>query len=203
MKNISLIISIVLLIAVVYLFIDKFTGGKETVVEVSNNDAVESANSSTIAYIKVDSLLIGYDLYIELEEKLKKRKASLEAQLTSKAAVLEKEFADFQKKEQTGAFLSQESYQSQAETLMKKRENLMISEQDLTQQLYDEGLAMEQQIFDSIVNFIKEFNKDKKYAYVINGGNLLYGEEALNITDTILTSLNTRYNEQTTSAEEE
>ncbi len=202
MKNTALIISIISIIAIIYLYIDKFSGKQSVPVEqASAKDSVETPTNINIAFIKIDSLLMHYDFYNELEDKLKKKKANLEAQLDKKASKLEQEFANFQKKEQTGAFVSQESYQRQAEELMRKREDLMNSEQALTQQLYTEGAEMEKQIFDSIINFVKEFNKEKKYTYILNGGNLLYGDSGLDITDTILTMLNERYNKQKQNSE--
>lgn len=202
MKHLGLIISVIALAAVIYLFADKFSGKNETTAKVSNNDTINVISpSGNIAYVKIDSLLAKYHFYNELEEKLIMRKANLEASLTNKAAALEQEFANFQKKEQTGAFVSQESYQRQGEELMAKREKLMASEQEMTQTLYKEGAEMEQQILDSVLNLVNEFNKKANYSYILNGGNLLYGEPASDITDTILNLLNERYNKSKTLTE--
>lgn len=204
MKHLGLIISIIALVAVIYLFVDKFTGKTETTAEVIKNDTLDIvAPSGNIAFIKIDSLLSKYHFYNELEEKLMVRKANLEASLSNKAAALEQEFANFQKKEQTGAFVSQESYQRQAEELMAKREKLMASEQEMTQTLYLEGAQMEKQILDSVINLVEEFNKEANYTYILNGGNLLYGEPTSDITDTILSLLNERYNKSKTLTETE
>jgi len=204
MKHLGLIISIIALVLTIYLLADKFTGSTETTGEIETNDTIEvEAPSGNIAFIKIDTLLSNYHFYNELEEKLMVRKANLESNLSNKSAALEQEFANFQKKEQTGAFVSQESYQRQAEELMAKREKLMASEQEMTQTLYLEGAEMEQQILDSVINLVEEFNKEANYTYILNGGNLLYGEPTSNITDTILTLLNERYNKYKDTTETE
>ena len=48
---------------------------------------------------------------------------------------------------------------------------------------------------DSISNFIKEFNKDKKYTYILSkmGDNILYGAPENNITEEVIKGLNKAY----------
>jgi outer membrane protein len=65
MKNISLYLNIVLIIAVSLLYIDRFAGGG------TEEQNVQSGNSSgtgaEVVYINIDSLLNGFDLYNELK----------------------------------------------------------------------------------------------------------------------------------------
>jgi len=54
------------------------------------------------------------------------------------------------------------------------------------------------QLLDTVTNFLKIFNKDMKYRYILNSGSFLYGNEGLNITDTITSLLNSRYKSKET-----
>jgi outer membrane protein len=197
MKNISLIISVVAFIAVIVLYVLFFSGNNNSG-SAEQTDGLDTglnvmAEPGNIAYIRVDSLLMEYNFYNELEDQIKKRKSEMEAELGRKARMLEKDMEEFQHKAQNNLFLSEQSYNTQAEELYKKREELAMSEQQLSQKLMDESMALEQQILDTVLNFMKIFNSDKKYRYIINAGNLLYGEKADDITDTILVLMNERF----------
>ncbi|MFH2141147.1 MAG: OmpH family outer membrane protein [Bacteroidota bacterium] len=196
MKNISLIISAISLVGVVILYGIYFTTNNTEPSDDKNiNDTLSVTNSGSgnIAYIKVDSLLMEYNFYQDLEDQIKTRKAEMEAELTRQAKALEKDMAAFQNKVQNNLFLSEQSYNSQADELYKKRENLALSEQQLSEKLMNESLVLEQQILDTVLNFVRIFNSDKRYRYIINGGNLLYGEKTDDITDTVLSLMNQRY----------
>ena len=74
MKNISLILNIVLIIAVTLLYIDKFTGN-------SGNEDVNTETSGgggDVVYINLDSLMNSYDLYNELKTELMQEQQKLE-----------------------------------------------------------------------------------------------------------------------------
>ena len=43
------------------------------------------------------------------------------------------------------------------------------------------------------MNYVKVYNKDKKYNYIFNSGEILVGDDAHNITKEILVGLNARY----------
>jgi outer membrane protein len=43
------------------------------------------------------------------------------------------------------------------------------------------------------MNYVKVFNKDKKYKYIFNSAEILVGDEAYNITKDVLVGLNARY----------
>lgn len=197
MKNISLIISVVAFIAVIVLYVLFFSGnnnsGAAEQIDGLDTGLNVMAEPGNIAYIRVDSLLMEYNFYTELEDQIKKRKSEMEAELGRKARMLEKDMEEFQHKAQNNLFLSEQSYNTQAEELYKKREELAMSEQQLSQKLMDESMALEQQILDTVLNFMKIFNSDKKYRYIINAGNLLYGEKADDITDTVLVLMNERF----------
>ena len=48
---------------------------------------------------------------------------------------------------------------------------------------------------DSIENFLKDYNKDHKYAIILSKveNNILYADKSLDITEDVLNGLNKRY----------
>ncbi|MBI5540383.1 MAG: OmpH family outer membrane protein [Bacteroidia bacterium] len=196
MKNISLILNAILFIAVIILFVlhfsSKSSSNKESATVVKKTTDSIPANTD-IAYINVDSLLKKYNLYEELENKLMEKQKGMESDLNRKSAAFEKEAAEFQKKVQNNSFLSQESAQRQEQDLMEKQQNLYKLREDLSNELMLESQNLEKQLLDTVTSFLKEFNKDGKYRFILNSATFLYGNSYLNITDTVVGMLNSRY----------
>ena len=97
MKNISLALNAILVVAVAILFYLHFSNlpkvQEEIVVANIENEKIdepvkEEKISSNIAYLNVDSLQSNYKLYSVLINKLKRRQAKYEKELQSKSAVL-------------------------------------------------------------------------------------------------------------------
>jgi len=197
MKNLSLIINSVLFVAVVVLFLLHFNSNsckKESSKKV-NQKKIDNINvKDDIAYINVDTLLKKYKFYDELESKLLEKQKGMESDLNRKSAAFEKEATEFQKKVQNNSFLSQESAQRQEQELMAKQQNLYKLREDLSNELMKESQGLEKQLLDTVTNFLKEFNADCRYRYILNSATFLYGNEGLNITDTVAGILNERYN---------
>lgn len=199
MKNISLALNVVLLIAVAILFYFHFSSkncskGSET---LNNDKVVENINTSErIAYINTDSLLLKYNYYTFLQDSILGVQKKMENDLQTKSSKLEKEVAEFQRKVQLNSFISMESAQQQEQDLYRKQQELVQFQESLQMQMAVLNQNLNLQLYDSVINFAKIYNADNKYKYIINntfGGTLIYGAPADNITDTIVSLLNQRY----------
>ncbi|PKP21165.1 MAG: hypothetical protein CVU05_07380 [Bacteroidetes bacterium HGW-Bacteroidetes-21] len=196
MKNISLIINAVLIVAVAVLFFLHFSGPGTSGTSNSNdslNVEVDSVIPNKYACINIDSLLRNYEYYNELETQLLDKQKKKEAELSSKMAAFEKEAQDFQRKVQANAFLSQESAQKQEQELYAKQQNLMKWKDDVSMELAQEGQLLESQLLDTVTTFLKQFNKTEKYEIIFNSAAFLQNAEYLNITDTVVTLLNEKH----------
>ncbi len=199
MKNLSIALNVVLVIAVVVLFILHFSSNKSTesgsmgVNETGDTLQANANKSDDIAYIYVDSLLSGYKYYSVLEDKLRDKKSSLEASLNRKRKAFEDDYIKYMEKAQRGSFLSQERAREEEQRLAKDQENLMLYEQDINRELMEESQGLEAQLLDTVVNYLKEFNADKRYRYILNAGSCLYLNEGSDVTKVVITELNNRY----------
>lgn len=205
MKNLSIVLNVVLLGAVVVLFVLHFSSKGD--VKLVTNDvrpdtlAVASGNTGgAFAYIYVDSLLNEYEYYRVLEEKLAAKQSSLEAALKRKKKAFEDDYIKFMEKVQRGTFLSQDRAAEEENRLANMQQELILYEQDLTKELMDEGKNMEYQLIDTLVNYLKEFNSDRRYQYIFNAASCLYLEESNDVTQEVIQALNQRYK---TTAEQE
>jgi len=203
MKKSQLIINAILIIGLIILFVLFFSNNNDSKIDndlkSKTNDSLktESFNKSNdIAYINVDSLLRKYKFYNKLEAKLLNKQKQLESQLNSKMAKFQRDVNEFQKKVQLGSFLSQASAQSQQEELGMRQQKLLQLKDDLSMQLAQETQNMNLQLLDTVVNYLKIYNKDKKYQYILNSASFLIGNPANNITNEIVKGLNKRYEKQ-------
>ncbi|HBX50755.1 MAG: hypothetical protein A2309_01345 [Bacteroidetes bacterium RIFOXYB2_FULL_35_7] len=200
MKQAIVVINVALIIAVaiLYLLVFKFRGsiGPSGKAETSVTFDSASAKKMAMVYVNTDSLLSGYELAKILNDQLIKKQQASKANFESKAISFEKEAASFQDKLQRGAFLSQQSAETQQQELLQKQQKLQQLEYDLSSQLAKEQAELTRQLYDSITNFLKEYNKNFNYNFILGhtpGSGLLYASEDLDITDTVIKALNARY----------
>ncbi len=194
MKKASLILNIILVAAVVLLYVDRFanTGKKQKTDKKINNTETSTNGYPEIVYINMDSLVIGYDLYNILSLELMQKKQGFETQLNSKMLSYQnrtmKLQSDYEKHVITSA-----NYQKKAEAMMYEQQQIGAWQEEKSMELMEDEQNLTLRILDSIVNVVKEYNNDGRHKLVVNnsfGGVLLYGDTDLNITDTILTTLN-------------
>lgn len=198
MKNSNTIVNIVLGIGLIVLYILHFTGGCSNQVKrsVANTDSTQVGEDLPIAYINVDSLLLNYNYSKDLNEVLIRKRENAQATLTEKARKLEVEMQDFQRKRENNAFLSEQSFKSQQQSLLKKQQDLQTLEQNLSNQLAKEQQNLNEQLRQKIYKFLREYNKDKKYQVILSNtmnDNILLAEPTYNITNDIVELLNNTY----------
>ena len=100
----------VLAFAIVMLFVqcNKKNNTTEKSAETPAAQATSISGKLPIAYVNIDSLLQKYNYAKDLNESLLRRAENSRANVNEKGRQLEKEMAEFQRKYQNNAFLSQE-----------------------------------------------------------------------------------------------
>ena len=70
---------------------------------------------------------------------------------------------------------------------------------DYLRQLQEESTVSQNKVIDYIMQYLKEYNKDKKYEYILSysfGGGVLYADNQLDITNKVLVGINQKYAEE-------
>ena len=202
MKNISIILNVVLIIAVTLLYIDRFSGKDKD----KNNVKTEATASekAVVAYVNIDSLLNGYDYYNDKQTEFLKEQQKQEAKLNSKGKALERKAMEFQNKVQKGLVTSSQAQQMQNQ-LMREQQNLMQLKDQISMDIMTRQQQTLQDIYQKIVAAIKDYNKDGKYKMVLGntgGQDVLVADSALNITEIIVDKLNEEYQAEQNGKEE-
>lgn len=174
--------------------------GKKENVNTRTADMQQGGNkaSGLIAYVEYDSLMSQYEYCKEYSNQLQQRSASYQQQLANKQRALEKAAEDFQRKLQSGQYTSQEQAQAQQQKLQQQQEQLQRLSMDLEQKFATEQAEINSALHDSVQNFLKDFNKDGRYAIIMAkvGDNLLYADPKLDITNQVVSGLNKRYKQK-------
>jgi len=195
MKNLPLILSIILLIAVGVLFYLHFSGGKSQS-SSSGSTASSVPSDIKIAYINSDSVLKHYE-YLEVNRKsLEEKTQKMEQDLRNRAQGLQNEIANYQRNVNN---LTLSQAKALEEDLGKKQQNLQMYQQTLGQQVAEEEAKLNKELYDRITAFLKKYGADNGLQLVLKfdpTSDVLYGGEALNITNDVIKGLNEKYQEE-------
>lgn len=182
-------------IALIVLF-SQCAGKSEAPAAVAPEQGTAGLSGIKVAYVEIDSLLAKYSFCIDLNEAMVRKSENVRLTINQKANALAKEQQEFQKKYENNAFLSQERAQQELNRLAKMEQDLNELNTKLQNGLLEENNKNSMQFRDSIKTFLKEYNKTHGYNLILSNtglDNLLYADEAFNITDEIVEGLNARY----------
>ena len=156
---------------------------------------VDIGETLKIAYVDIDTLLISYSLWIELNEEMIRKEESVRATLNEKAKSLQSEYEEFERKLNNNAFATRERAEAEQKRILKKREELEEISERLTNELAIENNKNSVLFRDSINAYIRDYNKEHGYNIILSriGDNILYIDNAMNITQEIVDGLNARH----------
>lgn len=192
MKNLSLILNIVLLVAVGVLYYLHFASPKAgTSTGSTANDAMLS--DLKIAYINTDTVLKYYDYLKVNQEQLEAKGQKMRQDFQARAQGLQNEFNAYQR---TMNSMTIGQVRATEENLQKKQQNLQLYEQTLQQQMMQEQAVLQKQLYDRISAFLKDYSAKKGLQVVLKydpTSDMLYGGNALDISQDVITGLNDAY----------
>lgn len=197
MKKWPIIINGILIVAVIVLYILFFASEKKQGNGIFSQgyDSLSSSVSLRIAYINTDTLLNNYDRFFELRKQITDKQQRYENELSTKQVQLQKKINDYQSKVQKGLLLRSEMQEIEQQ-LNAEGQNFQQLQMEYNQQLNEEMQVMNRKLYEDIVEFLKEYNKDHQYAYILSdsyGGGLLYADKSLDITWDVIRKMNEKY----------
>lgn len=196
MKKLPLLLSIIALVGVVVLFV-------LFLVNPSANQSKEDVLGSSyqvqtdlkIAYIQTDSVLVNYKMALDLHDDFMKKQQQFTSDFAAKQKDFEKQAVAFQEKVQRGGFLTEDRAIKERDRIIAMEEEMKQLDYELSSKLSEMEATINKQLTDSIVNYVKVYNKKHNYSYIFsNNGNIIIGKQQFNVSKDILDGLNTRYN---------
>lgn len=194
MKKLPLILSIVSLVAVAVLFVFEFTE-KEDNDSVNTNKGVAQVNSNGIAYVEVDSIIFNFEYYFDLRDELIAKQKNSESELNSKGRQYETGAKDYEEKVRKGLVTRATAAQME-QSLMQQQQELVNLRDQLQYELMEEEQVMNRKVLQYIYDYLEEYTKENSYDFILGksfGGQVMYSEPSLDITQDVLGRLNEKY----------
>ena len=186
MKNLSLFLNIVLIIAVAFLFYKVYS--LKTIASIPSIQV--PVGSPSIVYINSDSLLDNYPFFTKLKNSIEKKQDSIANILKSRGKLLENDIKAYQEK---GATMTEQERQLTEEALGKRQQELMLYKEDMTNEMAREEENLNDTLHNNLISALKKYNKDKNYHFILGyqkGSGILLANDSLDITKQITEELN-------------
>ena len=179
MKNLSLILNGILIIAVGILYYLHFnqpkqiasiitTNGKDTVIAADpiKVPELEAGLGSNVLYVDIDTINQKYN-YIKTQKSImEKQGAQAEASLKAKAKVLQEEIMAYQKKAQAGE-LTQQQAQTIEKGLGDKQQALALQEQKLSDELIKKTNKIQEELNKRMKKELQVYLDQYKADYIL------------------------------------
>jgi outer membrane protein len=154
-----------------------------------------TVSSSKIVYVEIDTIMHQYNMAKELGTALEDKQKRLDADLSSKSKTFQASAMDFQNKVQKG-LITNANAQEMQQQLASQEQGLYQLRDQYRSQIAEEAQVNQRQIIQSIMDYLKEYNKEKGYQYILANqfpSSILYADSSLNITREVIVGLNTKY----------
>ena len=196
MKNTSLILSIIALVAVVVFGILTLTkGGKAADVQTEGEAVEAAASKGDIVYIDLDRILMEYDMANDLRSVVETKVQNIQAEVNRRGKKLENDVVEFQNKIDKG-LLTRTNAEVQSQKLQQQELEFNNYAAQKQQEIQEEQLVMMNQLGDAIQTYLVKYNEEKQYAMILTnsgGAPVITADAALDITDDVLAGLNEEY----------
>lgn len=191
MKNTTLGFNIILALAVLVLFYLHFSSNKTPIAVAKINSAVADGKFK-IAYFEMDSLENHYEYFIEVRNVLRGKDQENGRQLSEMKNTFAAKYQELQK---TAQGMTQAEVNGKQQELMQMEKTFQNKEQMLNQDLQNESFKRLQDVKRKVEDYLKEYNKDKGYSYVLTSSpDLIYLKDSVyNITSDLIQGLNKQY----------
>jgi outer membrane protein len=188
-RNITNILLGILTAAVAGLYILYFTGQQDEPTALP----VPKSGPREIVYVNSDSLREGFNYYQAEYKKLEGKQKFFKADLEKKAADLKKDFNTYMAK---GANMSDNERARTEEELKTREQDIYMLEQKYSNQMVEFEDQLVKDSNAKISEYLKKISKKAAYNYVLGystGGGILYANENLEVTKSLVEGLNTEY----------
>ena len=196
MKNTSLFLSVISLIAVVVfgvLFLTK--DGKSAEVQAEGETVEAAASKGDIVYVDLDRILAEYDMANDLRSVVETKVQNIQAEVNRRGKKLEKDVTDFQNKIEKG-LLTRSVAEAQSQKLQQQELDFNNYAAQKQQEIQEEQVVMMNQLGDAILTYLAKYNETKQYAMILTnsgGAPVITADSDLDITDDVLAGLNEEY----------
>lgn len=196
MKKITYVLSGLMMIAASAFISSCNKAGETAAADDAPVKEIKANGSYKIAFVQIDTLTSQYQKCKDLEDEFTKKRANAESTINEKGKSFTNQVQDLQRRAQSNQ-LTQEQYEKEQLRLGKLQQDLQALEARLSNSLQEEYQKEFQALTDTIQNFTKSYAKEKGFDFILckSSGidNVLYANEAYDVTAEVVNALNKRY----------
>lgn len=197
MKQFSLYLNLLLVIAVGILIYLHFSDKSK---EAKKNDSVSDVKTAgggiSIAYLDLDSLNENVAFIKNKRKELESEQLVIETEWENGYRNLENQKNAFLKK---GNAITQEEAQKFQASLLAQQQQVDGKKQTQMQKLNEKSITMMDNIQKQLKAFLEDYNKEKKYTYILTTGNgldyIIHKDSSFNITEDVIKGMNEKLKE--------
>lgn len=194
MKNLSLYLNVVLLLAVGILFYLHFSGGSEQIPKQVFRKSAALKDSGqggmSIAYIEMDSLFEKIPFVRRKRKEFEAEQKSIESEWENGYRGLENQRNEFIKK---GASITEDMAREFQDQWLRQKERIDMRKDEQVQQLSEKQYRFMGDFQDKLKGFLKDYNDQKQFSYIFSSGTgldyLAYKDTALDITEDVVSGM--------------
>ncbi len=197
MKNLSIILNAVLLVAVAILFYLVLSEPKneESQNTIINEDSTTTEQSLKIAFINTDTLWEKYDLVKVLRSELESKQAQFKSQLEAKVKGLESKYL---KLREDAPMLTQAEGEKRQMALMQEEEGIGQMQEELAIKLGEAEDNMKRKIKANLDRQLEKIKEERGLDMILDystTSSLLLADSTMSLTDLVVSQLNIEFNE--------
>jgi outer membrane protein len=205
-KNLSLILNVVLIIAVGVLYFMFFKQKSEGSYHSVRGDSTQTIDilqpalplpkgDQKIVYINLDTFQSKYEFIKKLNKDLDSKGRADQARLEAKANELQAEYMKYQQQFQAQTMTEQQAQDAQMD-MERKKQALDLLDQKVTKDYTDEAKKAQDRYIDNLNEYLRRRSKEHHYAYVlgyVKGAQIIFANDSLDITKQVVDGLNKEY----------
>ncbi len=152
-----------------------------------------STNSSELVYVDVNKLLEGYKRTKVVRAEFEVKAKTMSANVDSLMVDWQNELKNYEKERSK---MSKKEIELKQQLLGNKQQQLNNYQQAIQKQIQEEDKKVTQTVINDINDYVTEYGKKHKYKIIFGasgGGNIMYADDATNLTETILEGLNKEF----------
>ncbi len=196
MKNGLLVLNVILFISVAILFYLHFNSGSVQSNKQSINKTTATADSDfRIAYFEMDSLENSFAMVKDVKTELGRKEDAINGELGRLEKAYQNKIAQYQAQ---GATMNQVQSEMAQKDVMQMQQNMQNRKQALDKEYQDHYMRKMKDVKTKIEDFLKEFNNQKNYSFILasDPGLFYYRDTTYNITSELIKGLNQQYNKK-------
>lgn len=195
MKKTPLIISIVALVAAIAAITLNCINAKPAHKAVVAAEG-SAAAAGDIVYVRIDTLIMQYDMYSDLRSSFEAKATSVQDDLNKQGRKLESDIKAFENQINKG-LLTRSAAEQQQNSLQQRQQELQNLAAQKQYELQEEEIVLNNQIMDAVKTYLEAYNEVHQFAAILTTSEatntVIIGDAALDITQEVVEGLNAEY----------